>query len=174
MATHSSVLAWRIPGTGEPGGLPSMGSQRVGHDWSDLAAAAAVLKHSHFTTWWCQYMVPIRYSRHDVLFVFRPISHYSAFSLLHFRTTLHGMLRRYYGPPIQTSVRQTFIEHLLRSKQKHITSSSSHLFKLFPSAKEISSLMISLHLACRREILGYSIILNHTDITVISQISARD
>ena len=41
MATHSSVLAWRIPGTGEPGGLPSMGSQRVGHDWSDLAAAAA-------------------------------------------------------------------------------------------------------------------------------------
>ena len=32
MATHSSVLAWRIPGTGEPGGLPSMGSRRVGHD----------------------------------------------------------------------------------------------------------------------------------------------
>ena len=40
MATHSSVLAWRIPGTGEPGGLPSMGSPRVGHDWSDLAATA--------------------------------------------------------------------------------------------------------------------------------------
>ena len=40
MATHSSVLAWRIPGTGEPGGLPSMGSHRVGHDWSGLAAAA--------------------------------------------------------------------------------------------------------------------------------------
>ena len=40
MATHSSVLAWRIPGTGEPDGLPSMGSHRVGHDWSDLAAAA--------------------------------------------------------------------------------------------------------------------------------------
>ena len=41
MATHSSVLAWRIPGMGEPGGLPSMGSHRVGHDWSNLAAAAA-------------------------------------------------------------------------------------------------------------------------------------
>ena len=41
MVTHSSVLAWRIPGTGEPSGLPSMGSHRVGHDWSDLAAAAA-------------------------------------------------------------------------------------------------------------------------------------
>ena len=41
MATHSSVLAWRIPGMAEPGGLPSMGWHRVGHDWSDLAAAAA-------------------------------------------------------------------------------------------------------------------------------------
>ena len=41
MATHSSVLAWRISGTAEPGGLPSMGSHRVGHDLSDLAAAAA-------------------------------------------------------------------------------------------------------------------------------------
>ena len=40
METHSSVLAWRIPGTGEPGGLPSMRSHRVGHNWSDLAAAA--------------------------------------------------------------------------------------------------------------------------------------
>ena len=40
MATHSSVLAWRIPRMGEPGGLSSMGSHRVRHDWSDLAAAA--------------------------------------------------------------------------------------------------------------------------------------
>ena len=40
VATHSSVLAWRIPGMGEPGGLSSMGSHRVRHDWSDLAAAA--------------------------------------------------------------------------------------------------------------------------------------
>ena len=38
MATHSSVLAWRIPGTVEPDGLPSMGLHRIGHDWSDLAA----------------------------------------------------------------------------------------------------------------------------------------
>ena len=41
MAPHSSTLAWRIPGMGEPGGLPSMGSSRVRHDWRDLAAAAA-------------------------------------------------------------------------------------------------------------------------------------
>ena len=42
MTTHSSTLAWKIPWTKEPGGLPSMGSHRVGHDWSNLAAAAAV------------------------------------------------------------------------------------------------------------------------------------
>ena len=41
MAAHFTVLAWRILETGEPGGLPSMGSHRVRHDWSDLAAAAA-------------------------------------------------------------------------------------------------------------------------------------
>ena len=40
MATHSSTFAWKIPGMGEPGWLPSMGSHRVGHNWSDLAAAA--------------------------------------------------------------------------------------------------------------------------------------
>ena len=44
MTTHSSVLAWRIPGTGEPGGLPSMGFHRVRHDWSDLAAAGTQLE----------------------------------------------------------------------------------------------------------------------------------
>ena len=41
MANQLSVLAWRVPGTGDPGGLPSMGTHRVGHDWGDLAAAAA-------------------------------------------------------------------------------------------------------------------------------------
>ena len=49
MATHSSVLAWRIPGTGEPGGLPSMGSHRVGHDQSDLAVAAAAVGRQLFS-----------------------------------------------------------------------------------------------------------------------------
>ena len=55
MATHSSVLAWRIPGTGEPGGLPSMWSHRVRHDWSDLAVFHCVcvpqLIYS-FICWW--------------------------------------------------------------------------------------------------------------------------
>ena len=51
MAAHSSVLAWRTPGTGEPGGLPSLGSHRVGHDWSDIAAAAAWRGTSYFSAY---------------------------------------------------------------------------------------------------------------------------
>ena len=51
MATHSSVLAWRIPGMGEPGGLLSMGSHRVRHDWSDLAAASGVFKTGIKSPW---------------------------------------------------------------------------------------------------------------------------
>ena len=45
MALHSRTLAWKIPWMEEPGGLPSMGSHRVGHDWSDLAAAAATVSY---------------------------------------------------------------------------------------------------------------------------------
>ena len=48
MATHSSVLAWRITGTGEPGGLPSMGSHRVGHNWSDLGGGGGLLSVEHY------------------------------------------------------------------------------------------------------------------------------
>ena len=55
MATHSSILAWRIPGTAEPGGLPAMGSHRVGHDSSDLACMHALEKematHSSILAW---------------------------------------------------------------------------------------------------------------------------
>ena len=51
MATHSSVLAWRIPGTGDPGGLLSMRSHRVWHDWSDSAAAAAADEEERKKGW---------------------------------------------------------------------------------------------------------------------------
>ena len=56
ITTHSSTLAWRIPGMGEPGGLLSMGSHRVGHDWNNLAAAAAenikcLLYANHWFGW---------------------------------------------------------------------------------------------------------------------------
>ena len=50
VATHSSILTWRIPGTEEPGGLLSMGSHRVGLDWSDLAAAVAALISNMYCT----------------------------------------------------------------------------------------------------------------------------
>ena len=58
MATHSSILAWRIPGTEEPGGLPSMGSHRAGHDWSDLAAGAAATAYS-IVVWLTYIMITI-------------------------------------------------------------------------------------------------------------------
>ena len=65
MATHSSVLAWRIPGTEETGGLPSIGSHRVGHDCSDLAAAAAtVLINSQFIQISNQYAVHLKLVLH--------------------------------------------------------------------------------------------------------------
>ena len=60
MATHSNVLAWWIPGTEEPGGLPSMGSHRVRQDWSDAAAAAIHWKdwcwswNSNTLATWCE------------------------------------------------------------------------------------------------------------------------
>ena len=52
-ATHSSVLAWRIPGSAEPGGLPSMGLHRVGYDWSDLATAAFIYFFFCCLCFWC-------------------------------------------------------------------------------------------------------------------------
>ena len=54
MTTHSSVLAWRISGMGEPGGLPSMGSQRVGQDRSDLAATIYIYMHVYVHIFLCE------------------------------------------------------------------------------------------------------------------------
>ena len=84
MATHSSVLAWRIPGMGEPGGLPSTGSHRVGHNWSDLAACiymyiytSLILKHaflqdSNLGIISLSYMKKIKAQRDEMLY---PTSH---------------------------------------------------------------------------------------------------
>ena len=57
MATHSGVLAWRIPGTAESVGLPSMGSHKVGHDWSNLAAAAAEWNPMRMITIFCVWKI---------------------------------------------------------------------------------------------------------------------
>ena len=66
MTTHSSVLAWRIPRMAEPGGLPSMGSHRVRHDWSDLAAVAAerdenkvITKGPKNSSWYDEYILKL-------------------------------------------------------------------------------------------------------------------
>ena len=77
METHSSVLAWRIPGTGEPGGLPSIGSHRVGHDWSNLAATAAMLWVSSFSAVYFQFQW-LYFLFLDVLIFFTPnmLSHF--------------------------------------------------------------------------------------------------
>ena len=63
MATHSSVLAWRIPHSGEPGGLPSVGSHRVGQDWSDLAVAAA---RSLPKVTWCHFLFLVPESASEI------------------------------------------------------------------------------------------------------------
>ena len=63
MATHPSILACRIPGTGETGGLPSMGSHRVRHDWSDLAAAAAATEAEDIKKSWQEYTEEL-YTKH--------------------------------------------------------------------------------------------------------------
>ena len=69
MATHSSVLAWRISWTEEPGGLLSMGSHRVGHDWSDLAAVAAAAYNLPFPSWASLPLLSISFAK---LFFFLP------------------------------------------------------------------------------------------------------
>ena len=74
MATHSNVLAWRIPGMGEPGGLLSMGSHRVRHDWSDLAIAA--VSHIH------QSDSIIHISTYIYFFTFFTIGYYKILSSL--------------------------------------------------------------------------------------------
>ena len=84
MATHSSVLAWRIPGIPEPGGLPSVGSHRVGHDWSDLAAAACVTttQHSHLgnLTWIWYYCLIFR--QHSNILDYPKNIHHNSFTIL--------------------------------------------------------------------------------------------
>ena len=69
MATDSSVLAWRIPGTGEPGGLLSMGSHRVGHDWRDLAVAGPYWSISRTPSPFILYFSSASYNKRDCLLI---------------------------------------------------------------------------------------------------------
>ena len=86
MATHSSILAWRIPGMGEPGGLPSMGSHRARHDWSDLAAAAAAAAYTllQYRAVPCYYkIVPKLWAEQLILSTWKDTAKRSSQSLAH-------------------------------------------------------------------------------------------
>jgi len=99
MATHSSVLAWRLPGMGEPGGLPSMGSHRVGHDWSDLAASMLlschVIKSCHMIMS-CHLKYPVSSLRVEDRF------HISSYSLL--SDNLNNNIKSQYSAQFSRSV----------------------------------------------------------------------
>ena len=96
MATHSSVLAWRIPGTGEPGGLPSMGLRRVGHDRSDLAAAAALKRllpcHSFTASLKCDFWLWTSYTSFAVLMELYTIQLISRFLSQYYVCDIHMLL----------------------------------------------------------------------------------
>ena len=98
-ATHSTVLAWRIPGTGEPGGLPSMGSHRVRHNWSDLAAAAAAGGIYAKTRMYCHWFLEMCTYVHDNL----PGGFASSASFPQYHLPWRGSLPDYKGHPTISS-----------------------------------------------------------------------
>ena len=79
MATHSSVLAWRIPGMGEPHGLPSMGLHRVGHDWSDLACSYNCTTTSHSTCFFLIWMLVWGVSFRNIFIQISPFHPFNSF-----------------------------------------------------------------------------------------------
>ena len=106
MATHSSVLAWRFPGMAEPGGQPPMGLHRVGHDWSNLAAAAAEYYVKSLKENWSSNYLPISFFSFLLNQVLR-----LAFSLLYsplnllikILASLSLPLSLHHSPQLQTS-----------------------------------------------------------------------
>ena len=102
MAAHSSVLAWRIPGMGEPGGLLSLGSHRVGHDWSDLAAAAAAAAAA--ACWGFSFKIHITISFH--------LSSLSALQYLSIKRTLGSFMEIYF---LYSKPRMLLSFHYLRN-----------------------------------------------------------
>ena len=113
MATHSSILAWGIPGTEEPSGLPSMGSHRVRHDWSDLAAAAALIFHRF----------PIYLPSHNLLLKKLKVLFFVS-SLLQKHIIL--LLRCYISPDPNTPLSYSslnshmYVMHMLKTKNKKL------------------------------------------------------
>jgi len=144
MATHSSVLAWRIPGTGEPGGLPSMGSHRVGHDWSDLAAAAtpwtaarqaSLSVASSWSLLKLMYIESVMPSNHLILCrpllllpsIFPSIRVFSNESVLHIRWTKYWNFSFSISPSNEYSVLISFsVDWLISLQSKGLSSLLQH------------------------------------------------
>ena len=102
MATHSRVLAWRIPGTGEPGELPSMWSHRVGHDWNDLAAAAAA------------------FANRSIFFSVRSVGLYTSFLLRHNILRFHTVIKWLCGISFIGTTLMTFLRCLVLRKEQEV------------------------------------------------------
>ena len=149
MATHFSVLAWRIPGTGESGGLPSLGSHRVRHDWSDLAATGKCqfvvdspnkLTSSWHSTQICKgaFLPPIGYNRSDLAQEpVRKVEVSRGCPATTGQASLcpppHSLpsLVRYFHPQVPAPVRiETWWEVIGLNWQVPISCPCSHLFKL--------------------------------------------
>ena len=94
MATHSSVLAWRIPGMAQPGGLPSMGSHRVGHDWSDFAACMTVQTHSRHSWTRKGLFLQTQMSMQNFSLVFWPLMRWYLINLWIFRQNMNNLFIR--------------------------------------------------------------------------------
>ena len=131
MATHSSVLAWRIPGTRGPGGLPSMGSHRVGHNWSDLAAAAAV--HSVFNSRRCFFLLLPPIKAPELLFIFFYQSFFLSSSTLYLGASLVAQTVKRLLAMRETQVRSLGWEDPL---EKEMATHSSTLTWKVPWTKE--------------------------------------
>ena len=119
MATHSRIVAWRMPGTEEPGGLPSMGLHRVGHDWSNLAAAAE-------SPWYLHLLHLVLHSHHPILSLLLKIQFSSVqFSRSVMSNSLWPYRLQHARPPCPSSTPRVYSNSCPFSQWCHPTISSS-------------------------------------------------
>ena len=140
MATHSSALAWRIPGMAGPGGLPFMGSHRVGYNWSNLAAAAAACPLVSDTTQPSYPLSPLLQSKNEsVFFQIKIVFHERDRSISNSNNSVqfsHSVVSNSLWPqglqhvrlPCPSPTPRAYSESCLLSRWCHPTISSSVIF----------------------------------------------
>ena len=131
MATHSSVLAWKIPGTGEPGGLLSLGLHRVGHNWSDLAAAAAAATQSH--------QGPLQLTFLTLPYVPTQADYRVAYTISTSRWPLTPIALRVKTKSIPSSINLELVGTLLSSRTLQIVSHTPQFYLLWVSQTQAFS-----------------------------------